>query len=162
MMPHTPSPSTDANAGLTPPPDLRQGDISAFLRVMGPLYAGTGVTPVESNRRMVADLFRFFGRRFGATVGGGPAGPSPLADGPPPRGPEVSSAPPDGDLTPRAAETLRHLLAGDSEKEVARRMHLSPHTVHGHVKALYRRFGVSTRAELLAHHLRRDGDRQAP
>src|SRR5437870_3552852 len=33
-------------------------------------------------------------------------------------------------LTPRLRETLHRLLAGDSEKEIAKRLALSKHTVH--------------------------------
>ena len=55
------------------------------------------------------------------------------------------------DLTDRQREVLLLLLAGDSEKEVARRIHRSVHTVHTFVKQLYDRFGVSSRGELMAH-----------
>ncbi len=54
------------------------------------------------------------------------------------------------ELSPRLHQTLERLLAGDAEKQIAARLKISPHTVHQYVKALYRRFGVSTRAELLA------------
>jgi DNA-binding NtrC family response regulator len=57
--------------------------------------------------------------------------------------------PPEG-LSPRMRQTLEHLLAGASEKEVAVQLGLSSHTVHDYVKKLYRHFGVSSRAELLA------------
>lgn len=53
-------------------------------------------------------------------------------------------------LSPREWETLQCLLAGDSEKQIAARLHLSPHTVHTYVKSLYRRFEVSSRGELMA------------
>lgn len=53
-------------------------------------------------------------------------------------------------LAPRLGETLRGLARGRSEKQVADDLHLSPHTVHGYVKALYRHFGVQSRSELLA------------
>jgi DNA-binding CsgD family transcriptional regulator len=53
-------------------------------------------------------------------------------------------------LSPRQRQTLQHLLAGDAEKQIAAKLRLSPNTVHHYVKALYRRFGVSSRAELLA------------
>ncbi len=46
---------------------------------------------------------------------------------------------------------LRLLLTGKSEKEVAEGLHVSPHTVHSHVKQLYRHFCVSSRAELMAY-----------
>lgn len=54
------------------------------------------------------------------------------------------------DLSPRQRQTLDHLLAGHSEKQIAARMRLSHNTVHHHIKALYRHFGVSSRSELLA------------
>ena len=47
-------------------------------------------------------------------------------------------------------QTLRSLLGGDSEKQVAAKLGLSQHTVHVYVKQLYKKYGVSTRAELLA------------
>ena len=53
-------------------------------------------------------------------------------------------------LPPRLRQTLECLLEGDSEKQVARRLGLSQHTVHQYVKALHRRFRVNSRAELLA------------
>ncbi len=54
------------------------------------------------------------------------------------------------DLAPRVRQTLEYLLAGDSEKQIAARMGVSPHTVHCYVKALYRSYEVSSRGELLA------------
>ncbi len=53
-------------------------------------------------------------------------------------------------LPSRVRQTLECLLEGDSEKQVAKRLGLSQHTVHQYVKDLYRRLGVSSRAELLA------------
>jgi DNA-binding CsgD family transcriptional regulator len=58
-------------------------------------------------------------------------------------------------LAPRLRQTLEALLEGDSEKQAALRLGLSVHTVHEYVATLYRRFEVSSRAELLAHFLRR-------
>jgi DNA-binding CsgD family transcriptional regulator len=52
-------------------------------------------------------------------------------------------------------QTLDCLLEGDSEKEIAARLGLSPATVHEYVTALYRRFGVHSRGQLLAHVLKR-------
>ena len=51
--------------------------------------------------------------------------------------------------SPRQEQVLRLLSGGMSEKEVAAKLRLSPHTVHVYVKALYRHFGVASRAELL-------------
>ena len=53
-------------------------------------------------------------------------------------------------LSRRLLQTLALLLEGDAEKEVALKLGLSPHTVHVYVKALYRRFAVNSRGELLA------------
>jgi DNA-binding CsgD family transcriptional regulator len=53
-------------------------------------------------------------------------------------------------LSKRMRDTLQHLLSGDSEKEVAAKLRLSPHTVHIHVKNLYKRLGVCSRGELMA------------
>lgn len=53
-------------------------------------------------------------------------------------------------LSPRLRQTLERLLAGDSEKQIAHRLGLSRPTVHEYVTALYRRFGVHSRGELLA------------
>lgn len=53
-------------------------------------------------------------------------------------------------LTPRIAQTLELLLDGGSEKEMAAQLGVSHHTVHVYVKSLYRHFGVSSRAELMA------------
>jgi DNA-binding CsgD family transcriptional regulator len=51
-------------------------------------------------------------------------------------------------LTPRLRDTLRHLLSGMSEKQIADVMELSRQTVHDYVKALYRRYGVGSRSQL--------------
>jgi len=53
-------------------------------------------------------------------------------------------------LTPREQETLGLLLTEASEKEMAARLGISPHTVHDHVKKLYRKLGVGSRAALMA------------
>lgn len=57
-------------------------------------------------------------------------------------------------LTPRQQQTLQYLLAGYSEKQIAARLTLSPNTVHHYVKQLHKRFGVTSRAELLARWVR--------
>ena len=47
-------------------------------------------------------------------------------------------------------QTLQRLLAGEAEKQMARALGVSPHTVHVYVKAIYRRYGVCSRGELFA------------
>jgi len=56
----------------------------------------------------------------------------------------------DADLSPRLRETGAALMTGASEKQIASQLGLSPHTTHHYVKTLYRRFGVSSRAEFMA------------
>jgi DNA-binding CsgD family transcriptional regulator len=54
------------------------------------------------------------------------------------------------DLSQRLREVLGGLLHGQAEKQIAGDLRLSLHTVHGYVKAVYRRYGVNTRGELLS------------
>jgi DNA-binding CsgD family transcriptional regulator len=54
-------------------------------------------------------------------------------------------------LSPRQRQVLLLLLGGDSQRQVARAMGLSEHTVGDYVKQLYRRFEVSSRGELFSH-----------
>jgi DNA-binding CsgD family transcriptional regulator len=58
-------------------------------------------------------------------------------------------------LSPRLRQTLERLLEGDGEKQIARRLGLSLPTVHQYVTDLYRRYGVSSRGELMARWVRR-------
>ncbi len=53
-------------------------------------------------------------------------------------------------LSPRLQQTLERLIAGDSEKQAANHLGLSVYTLHDYVKELYRRFGVNSRAQLIA------------
>jgi HD-GYP domain-containing protein (c-di-GMP phosphodiesterase class II)/DNA-binding CsgD family transcriptional regulator len=48
-------------------------------------------------------------------------------------------------LTDREVEVLRHLAAGLSNKQIARRLTLSPKTVGHHVEHIYGKLGISTR-----------------
>jgi DNA-binding NarL/FixJ family response regulator len=58
-------------------------------------------------------------------------------------------------LSPRLRQTLACLLEGDSEKQVAAHLGLSQATTHEYVTALYRRFGVQSRAQLMAYAIKR-------
>jgi DNA-binding NarL/FixJ family response regulator len=49
-------------------------------------------------------------------------------------------------LTPREVEVLRLLARGLSNKEIARRLVISPKTVGNHVEHIYGKIGASTRA----------------
>jgi LuxR family maltose regulon positive regulatory protein len=52
-------------------------------------------------------------------------------------------------LTEREREILRFLGSGLTEREIARELFVSFNTVHTHVKSLYRKLGVSSRAEAI-------------
>ena len=58
-------------------------------------------------------------------------------------------------LPPRLRQVLRCLLEGDSDKQIAARLRISRYTVNQYTKAVYRRFGVCARSELLARWVRR-------
>ncbi len=63
--------------------------------------------------------------------------------------------PPLRTLTTRQRQVLSRLLKGDAEKQIAFEFDLGRATVHDHVMALYRHFGVSSRGELLSHFIGR-------
>jgi DNA-binding CsgD family transcriptional regulator len=58
-------------------------------------------------------------------------------------------------LTPRLRATLERLLAGDSEKEVAAALRVTPATAHEYVGRIYEHFGVAARSELMAYFVHR-------
>lgn len=110
-----------------------------------------GVSPATLHQYVTA-LYRHFGVR---------SRPQLLARALQQLGPEyldiILSATQSGPalLSPRLQATLFCLLEGDSEKGVAARLGSSPTTIHQYVRALYRRFGVASRAQLLGQVLRR-------
>lgn len=58
-------------------------------------------------------------------------------------------------LTPREIEVLAALSDGLSNKAVARRLAISPHTVKFHIESLFRKLGAGSRAEVVAKGLKR-------
>ena len=56
-------------------------------------------------------------------------------------------------LTDREREVLALIAAGSTNREIAERLYLSPHTVKEHTSALYRKLEARNRAEILAHGL---------
>jgi DNA-binding NarL/FixJ family response regulator len=114
----------------------RQGNVHAMLRLMQPLDGSGTSDPSLRKRRLLADICRLIGDEVNGKSNG-------VARG------EIRLKTPQG-LSRRMEQTLRSLLGGDSEKQIAAKLRLSQHTVHVYVKALYKKYGVSTRAELLA------------
>jgi DNA-binding CsgD family transcriptional regulator/pimeloyl-ACP methyl ester carboxylesterase len=78
----------------------------------------------------------------------------PAGEPPPPGLAAGHPAPPPGSLSPREQEVLRLLAAGESNRQIARRLGLSPHTVERHVANLYRKIGARGRADATAYALR--------
>ncbi len=60
------------------------------------------------------------------------------------------SVAPGAQLSASELKVLRLLAGGRSEREIAQELFLSFNTVHSHVKAIYRKLGVSSRADALA------------
>ncbi|MBN8814385.1 MAG: response regulator transcription factor [Sphingomonas sp.] len=55
----------------------------------------------------------------------------------------------DSELSPREYELLQLLARGQSNRQAAEALSLSPHTVGDHVKSIYRKLGVSSRGEAM-------------
>ncbi|MET9243325.1 helix-turn-helix transcriptional regulator [Nonomuraea sp. NPDC003709] len=53
-------------------------------------------------------------------------------------------------LTPREREVAECVARGHSTSELAARLHLSPHTVRDHLKAIFAKVDASSRGELVA------------
>ena len=106
----------------------------ALLRAAQTARAGDAPDGVEASRREIADFCKYLGNRLKGEL----------------RGKTTSPIPEGLKLSPRMRQTLDRLLAGDSEKQIANTLAVSPHTVHVYVKAIYRGFDVSSRGELLA------------
>jgi DNA-binding NarL/FixJ family response regulator len=111
----------------------RTGDVQAMLRLLKPLDGAAAGDPVEKKRRLLADLVRMIGEQV---------------HGQPPRMTVLQAEL--NRLPPRLQQTMHSLLSGDSEKQAAAKMGVSPHTVHVYVKTLYRKYNVSSRGELLS------------
>jgi DNA-binding CsgD family transcriptional regulator len=56
---------------------------------------------------------------------------------------------PFGTLTVKEWTVLRALNSDEGEKQLAERLQLSPHTLHSHIKSIYRKVGVQGRLPLL-------------
>jgi DNA-binding CsgD family transcriptional regulator len=53
-------------------------------------------------------------------------------------------------LTPREREIVRHVVTGQPNKEIARRLDVSPWTVKNHLRAIFEKTGVRKRTALCA------------
>ncbi len=60
-------------------------------------------------------------------------------------------------LSPRSCTVMNFLVQGRSRREIAEHLALSPHTVDGYVKELFRHFNVHSQPELIARFQHGDG-----
>jgi DNA-binding CsgD family transcriptional regulator len=81
-----------------------------------------------------------------ATLLSGLAVPSTVEGAEQFEGPSANGEP---EVSPAQRRVLQLLLTGRSEKEIAKELHVSRHTVHNHISAIYATFAVHSRAELL-------------
>ena len=63
------------------------------------------------------------------------------------RSPRKRSGRGDGELSERELAVLRALTGPLSERDIARELYLSRNTVHSHTRSIYRKLGVTSRAE---------------
>jgi DNA-binding CsgD family transcriptional regulator len=61
-------------------------------------------------------------------------------------------------LSPAQQRVFDQLLEGKADKQIAKKLSISSKTVHQHVHAIFRAFGVHSRTELLATFVPRSGD----
>jgi DNA-binding CsgD family transcriptional regulator len=106
-------------------------DLSRIVKVVGQLPM-QGADPVARRRQLLVELCKVIGAHLSGSGG---------------LGEELR-------LPNRLRQTLQGLIRGDSEKQIAIALDLSPHTVHVYVKQLYKRFNASSRGELLARFIR--------
>src|SRR5687768_14843685 len=103
-------------------PSSRIGDLRPLLRMMKPLEGTMGADTVERNRQRIATILRAMGDQMPPA----PAKPTPTTAPSQQHSAPLSSPAPDvAELAPRLQQTLRHLLCGDSEKQIAAKLALS-------------------------------------
>lgn len=110
--------------------------VPTYMRIS--VRAADELRQLNEARRLLANYCKAEGARLRAAQRPQQL-PSPLAD------------PLEGrHLSPRMHQILDRLLSGDSEKQVARQLQISIHTVHTHVKKIHKVLAVASRGELLA------------
>lgn len=57
-------------------------------------------------------------------------------------------------ITEREQDILKLLIRGKTNKEIARELDISRHTVRDHVSSLLRKRGATTRTELVSRHIK--------
>jgi DNA-binding NarL/FixJ family response regulator len=119
--------------------DSRPDDLVAAMR--STLAGGAPISAAAA-----AHLLRRL-RSASASASAGASASAPAATTASAREEPAAAATGDFGLTPREKETLELLARGFSQKEVARKLDISPHTVGAHVKAIYSKMAVNSRSE---------------
>lgn len=116
-----------AGSQVSDSPPTRMGNMGAMVRVMRTLDGSQPVEtdgdPVVRKRKLVAGLCRLLGEQFA-----GPSAVTPAASVAPAQ-PQSPAGGLEAGLAPRMQQTLRRLLAGDAEKEIAKTSRRQP--AHG-------------------------------
>jgi len=113
-----------------------------ILRAITDVAAGHAQLDPAVQRRLLDALSG--GERFGA-------GRAPAAPGIPPG--TAADEPPEG-LTPREAEVLAHIAAGESNAEIAAALFVSEATVKTHINHIFSKTGLRDRAQLVGYAFR--------
>jgi DNA-binding NarL/FixJ family response regulator len=118
-----------------------------ILRAITDVAAGHAQLDPSVQRRLLEALNS--GDRFAVADAG--AGPLPGARGP--ARDAAGAEAPDG-LTPREAEVLLHIAAGESNTEIAAALYVSEATVKSHVNHMLGKTGLRDRAQLVGYAFR--------
>lgn len=121
------------------------------LRLHEPPGKATSPTPLDAGTRTVAISGRRL-RLHASWLPPGTAGPGPaalvMAEGTSPRLPDPRALAGRYGLTPRQAQVARLLGSGASNREIADRLEISPHTARHHAQSVLNRIGIHSRKAL--------------
>jgi DNA-binding NarL/FixJ family response regulator len=105
---------------------LKDAPVEAIVRAIREVHEGG----VPLSRSVARRLLGVLAQAPAAPAPGGPAGPAAGQE----------------DLSPREVELLERIVMGETEPVIAVHLDISPHTVRTHVKNIYRKLRVRTRA----------------
>lgn len=132
------------------------------LRLHEPPDKATPRTPLDAGTRAIEIAGEAL-RLHASSLPPGTAGPEPaalvLAKGVSPRLPDPRALVGRYGLTPRQAQVARLLATGASNREIAERLEISPHTARHHAQSVLNRVGIHSRKALGLRFLE---DRPAP
>lgn len=123
----------------------------AFLRCSNqPAFAPRDTASIEQIKPMLARVVQDGLRRERAPRAGGAGGSDDFAATAPTSKRSVRQSPDElfKSLSKTEQQILPHLRSAATEREIAQAIHRSPHTVHVHVKNIYRKLGIGSRREL--------------